>query len=98
MYCAKCRAKGPRVMMQGNEKYPDFMGRVIAAWNARSTDPAVLALVEALRVSARQHRAIAGMDLMGASAVAYNAARDAEAALTEWDANSKTIKEYTNGQ
>ena len=39
--------------------------------------------VEALRGSAKQHRIVAGMDLMGASAVAYNAARDAEAKLAE---------------
>jgi len=39
--------------------------------------------VDALRESAKQHRVVAGRDLMGASAVAYNAARDAEAALAE---------------
>jgi hypothetical protein len=41
------------------------------------------ALVDALCKSAHQHRVIAGMDLMGASSTAYNAAREAEAALAE---------------
>jgi len=39
--------------------------------------------VEGLRESAKQHRIVAGMDLMGASSVAYNAARDAHTKLAE---------------
>lgn len=39
--------------------------------------------VEALKRAAQEHRVIAGMDLIGASATAYNAARDAEATLAE---------------
>lgn len=39
--------------------------------------------VEALKGAAKQHRIIAGMDLMGASAVAYNAARAAESTTAE---------------
>jgi 3-dehydroquinate dehydratase len=42
----------------------------------------VKVLEEALRESAKQHRVIAGMDMMCASAVAYNAARAAEAIIT----------------
>jgi hypothetical protein len=48
-------------------------------------DPRVAALVEALQEAARQHRIIAGMDLMSASSVAYNAAREAEAALAAFN-------------
>jgi hypothetical protein len=54
---------------------------IIASLPAAQPAPEVAALVEALRESAKQHRIIAGMDMMGASAVAYNAARAAEAAL-----------------
>ena len=39
--------------------------------------------VEALKGAAKQHRIIAGMDLMGASAAAYNAARAAESTIEE---------------
>jgi heterodisulfide reductase subunit A-like polyferredoxin len=41
-------------------------------------------LVEGLRASAKAHRIIAGMDIMGASATAYNAAREAEVILTKY--------------
>ena len=39
--------------------------------------------VEALRKSAHEQRNIAGMGLIGASSIAYNAAREAEATLAE---------------
>ena len=47
--------------------------RALEAENAR--------LLDAATEAAKQLRVIAGMDLIGASAVAYNAARDLEAAL-----------------
>lgn len=49
--------------------------------DAIMSDPRVKALIEALESAAKQHRTIAGMGVMCASAVAYNAAREAEAAL-----------------
>ena len=39
--------------------------------------------VEVIKAAAREHRVIAGMDMVGASSTAYNAAREAEATLAE---------------
>lgn len=50
---------------------------------AEAAEAALSAAEEALRLSAVSHRVIAGMDLISASAVAYNAARDAEAAIAK---------------
>ena len=49
----------------------------------RKAEAAFAAAEDALRLSAVSHRVIAGMDLIGASAVAYNAAREAETAITQ---------------
>lgn len=53
--------------------------KIIAAWNRRATSDD--ALERAARKAARSLREIAGMDMIGASAVAFNAARELEAAL-----------------
>ena len=50
---------------------------------AERAEAAFAAAEDALRLSAVSHRVIAGMDLISASAVAYNAAREAETALAQ---------------
>ena len=55
----------------------------IETLHAEEAEAKLAKAVEALKGAAKQHRIIAGMDLMGASAVAYNAARAAERTLAE---------------
>ena len=58
------------------------LGQASEAYTAQLDAEAKLAqAVEALEASAKEHRAIAGMDLLSASSIAWNAARQAEHAI-----------------
>lgn len=78
-----------RELNQAKYGQPDFAWSVHkqaladAVERAEAAEAKLAKAVDALKDAAHQHRIIAGMDLMGASSVAYNAARKSEATLAE---------------
>ena len=79
------RIKELEAKLAACEKYRDAYAECdrIATKAVRDLEAKLAKAVEALKGAAKQHRIIAGMDLMGASAVAYNAARAAESTIEE---------------